>query len=109
MTLTGPQKAIVGAIISSVIVFLTAVLTGLQALGDGAGLGDLTMEMWVAALIALLGSAGSVFGGVYYTTNKPKSGVKLVYAHADMPKGEAAYVADESPVDRGDRDNEEPQ
>lgn len=97
MSLTGPQKAVVGAVISAVVAFLTAILAGLQGIGDGATLGDLTTEMWISAIIALLGSAGAVFGGVYYTTNKPKEGVLLASATVETAKGEIDYEAEDQP------------
>jgi hypothetical protein len=96
---TGPQKAIIGAIIASVIAFLTAILAGLQGIGSGATLGDLTAEMWISAVIAFLASAGSVFGGVYYTQNH---GAVLAYSDAMAnPVPETEENADEeyTPLD----------
>lgn len=68
----GPQKAVWGAVVSAVIAFLSAVLAGLLAVGDGAGLGDLDTAVWITAVIAALTAAGGTGAAVYRTTNVPK-------------------------------------
>jgi hypothetical protein len=70
---TGPQKAIWGATVSAVIAFLSAVLAGLLAVGDGATLGDLDTAVWITAIIAALTAAVGTGGTVYQVTNKPKT------------------------------------
>lgn len=65
-------KAWVGAAISAVIAFLGAVLAGLNALGDGAALGDLDAAVWITATIAALTAFGGTGAAVYQVENKPK-------------------------------------
>lgn len=68
----GPQKAVWGAVASSIVAFLSAVLAGLLAVGDGATLGDLDTAVWITAVIAAITAAVGTGATVYKTTNKPR-------------------------------------
>jgi len=67
--MNGSQKAIVGAIASAIIAFLS-VLSG--ALTEGAAISDLDAQTWINAVIALLGGLGITGGAVYAVPNKTK-------------------------------------
>lgn len=97
MSLTGPQKAVVGAIITALVGIVGHVVSVLSGIGPDATLGDLTQQQVLTILAFILGEAGAVFGGVYYTTNKPKEGVLLASATVETAKGEIEYEAEDQP------------
>lgn len=61
-------KAVVGAVATAVLAFLTALSVVLT--GD-ATIVDVTQAQWVTIAIAVLLSSGVTGGAVYQTTNKP--------------------------------------
>lgn len=69
--MTGPQKAVAAAVATFVTSGATALLTAVQASGDGAGLGDLNTAAWLTVIIAALVSTGLVGGATYAVPNVP--------------------------------------
>lgn len=61
-------KAIIGGILSAILAGLTSLAT---VLVGNATLSTVTTGQWIAVLIAVITTGGSVFGGVWAVTNKP--------------------------------------
>lgn len=70
--LSNKQKAVAAFIVSLLTSAATAMLTALQAVGDGATLGDLSQAAWLTIIIAVLASTGLTTGAVYQVANRPK-------------------------------------
>lgn len=66
----GAQKAVAALVVTLLTSGLTALLTALQALPDGAGIGDLDTSAWVTIVLAVLASTGLATGAVYGVRNK---------------------------------------
>lgn len=67
---TGTQKAVGAFVVTLLTTLATSLLTALQSVGDGAGIGDLDTAAWLTIIIAVLGSTGLVTGTVYGVTNR---------------------------------------
>lgn len=74
--LDNKQKAVAAFIVTLLTSTATALLTALQAVGDGATLGDLSQAAWLTVIIAVLASTGLTTGAVYGFANRPKDAVK---------------------------------
>lgn len=74
--LNGTQKAIAAFVVTLLTSAATATLTALQAVGDGATLGDLSQAAWLTIGIAVLASTGLTTSAVYGVTNKPREAIK---------------------------------
>lgn len=61
-------KAIIGGILSAILAGLTSLAT---VLVGNETLSTVTTGQWIAVLIAVITTGGSVFGGVWAVTNKP--------------------------------------
>jgi hypothetical protein len=65
------QKAVVSALVSGVIAFLTSLLTAFQ--GENSGFDTITDGQWVTAVLAFFVGLGVTGGAVYRTPNAPAS------------------------------------
>ncbi len=62
-------KAIVSAVVSGIIAFLSSLLTALQ--GENTGFDTITDGQWVTAVLAFFVGLGVAGGAAYQTTNAP--------------------------------------
>lgn len=70
----GTQKAVAAFVVSLLTSATTSLLTGLQALGDGASLADLDQAAWLTVVLAVLGATGLTTGTVYAVSNDEGDG-----------------------------------
>lgn len=66
----GKQKAIAAFVVTLLTTGATSLLTALQAVGDGATVGDLDTAAWLTIIVAVLASTGLTTGAVYTVTNR---------------------------------------
>ena len=66
-------KAIVSALVSGIIAFLSSLLTALQ--GQQPGMETITLGQWLTALLAFFVGLGVAGGATYRTPNVPRAGV----------------------------------
>jgi hypothetical protein len=64
-------KAVVSALLSSVIAFLSSLSTALQ--GENAGFSTITAGQWVTAVVAFLVGLGITGGATYSVPNRPRA------------------------------------
>lgn len=69
----GRQKTVVAFVLSLVASAGTAILAALNAVGDGATLGDLDTAAWVSIVLAVVASTGLVTGSVYGVPNRHRA------------------------------------
>lgn len=70
---TGAQKAVAAFVVTLLTSATTALLTAVQAAGEGAGLGDLDTAAWLTVAVAVLASTGLTTGAVYSVRNTGKA------------------------------------
>lgn len=70
----GTQKAVAAFVVTLLTSAATSLLTALQAVGEGAGIGDLSTAAWLTVVIAVLASTGLTTGAVYTVTNREPEG-----------------------------------
>ena len=66
-------KAIVSALVSGIIAFLSSLLTALQ--GENTGFDTITAGQWVTSVLAFFVGLGLTGGAAYRTTNAPPPAV----------------------------------
>lgn len=66
----GKQKAVAAFIVTLLATASTSLLTALQAVGDGATVGDLDTAAWLTIIVSVLASTGLTTGAVYSVTNR---------------------------------------
>jgi hypothetical protein len=66
-------KAVVSALVSGIIAFLSSLLTAVQ--GQQTGIDTITLGQWLTSLLAFFVGLGVAGGATYRTPNVPRAGV----------------------------------